>query len=277
MDVANSSKLLSNTTTGTEASITWMRVPVWINLSSEKVKAITSTNGTAGNDSLEVKFGSSDPVEEHNSFKLKVIDNNPVKEELNAKELEPQSFNVENYKGNDGKASKDKINEKFDKGTVSNEEDAQAFLNNMEIMENAEITSNVVDDTVYVNVKANLRGLQELEGQSNVIKVPLSFDVSPLGTKKGDNISLWRLATKKWVHWQQEEENSFILKIRYKDGEVDEKYKDLKEGKKVTEEFIVATGNITDSSDVDTTEKALQKVADQNAKYVRYVVTFEQN
>ena len=253
-----------------------MLVPVWINLSSDAVKAATThtENGTVT--PLEVKFRSTSPVEEHNSFFLKIVDENPMTEEVEAKV--PEAMNSNEYAewqpdGDNKELIKD-IYEEFGWGSSETDTNgkAEAILNNMKVMEQAEITSSeLVDNTVYVTVKANLNALKAgKDAESDSVRIPLTFDVSALGTKQGDDLVYASLnsdgSSCSCTTGKQSRNTEEIMKMNFKVSTINTG--------KATIDFIIFAG--TDSEANCTTISDLyDKIATK--KYIRYVVTFEQN
>ncbi len=258
----------------------YMIVPLWINLSSDAVKAATThtENGTVT--PLEVKFGSSNPVEEENSFFLKVLDSNPNKEEVKASD--PIAVDTSKYDNMETNEKNEQVYKDFF-WTPTDQEDkdgrAAALLANMKVMENADIQiTDTVDNTVYVSVKADLRKLQASGDNGNTTRVPLTFDVSSLG--EDSDLIIARItpngsgtnAVGNDNVTKAEDKKTCVIKINFKTGsQID----DLKSGKVTVELFFIAK-NAGGADETINNETSLYKCLSTH-KYIRYVVTFEQN
>ncbi len=280
IDPRNDSKLLTDIETGNK---TGLRVPIWINLTSDAVKAVTD----AGDKTLEVKFGSTTPLTEHNSFKLKIHDTNPMGDEgLSAEQQNPTKFGVNELAGKTTEQQKAYLDEILGTGTLNGAADDDSitknFVHNLEIMQDADITSEVIDNTVYVTVVADLDELKPVTNKNDnsnnakTKRATLVLDVSTLGgTKKGDNLWYWSGVSKKWAKCTQDSETDLILDVRFEgyNTQDQQNYNDLCDGKPVTKEYILAEYN-NGSKPLGESDRdaALGSVKDR--KYIDYVITF---
>ena len=264
VDPGNAGHILSSYRTGDNKEF---RVPVWINLSSDAVKAVTN----AGDKTIEVKFGSTSPVAEHNSLNLKVVDTNPMEEELEVEEAKavPTSEILDENGEVDEEKAKELVNGGSGKVTDGkvNEEN---LLNNMQVLANADIKQNIVDDTVYVTVRTDLTKFEYVAEDAKVTIIPMSIDVSALDITD-NNIWVWSPISNSWSNEEVSSSLQYNLAIGFREADGSDKMHD--EGKSLTKEILITNKNITqNSAEVNAQIKALEAA---KAPYIRYVITFE--
>ncbi len=250
-----------------------VRVPIWINLSSPAIKAVTSTPSKTVSGTVDVKFGSTGPVVEHNSFKLKIEDTNAMEEELKVEK--PKSVPTSEITNPDGTTNKEAAKNLADVGgsTVDNSRfKEESLLNNMKVLADANIEQNIVDDTVYVTVKTDLTRFQYIDDTDKVVVIPMTLDASALDISS-NKIWSWSPISGTWNEGTVNSSLQYNLSLgfRTEEGSVDF----VTKGTSVTKEILITNKNIsTSDKDVNKQIKALEK---DKAPYIRYVITFVNN
>ncbi len=180
VDKTNDAQLLQNISVSDSYTNNeqWKVVPMWINLSSDKLKNEAK---------VEIPLKSTNP-DETNSLFIKVIDEN-VNEPLKTVE-KPSAETPASFKQEDGNVNKEAVNQYlgWSGETLKGHEDA--FMNNLGIANNAVTTiDQVVDNTVYMTVRADLKSLEAMEDDR--YRLPLEFDISSIGLEDRLNLSVY--------------------------------------------------------------------------------------
>ena len=166
------------------------------------------------------------------------------------------------------------------------ETDMKKIAHNMQIIENGQIDKKVVDDTVYMTIKANFRDLQKDSGKGfgtadERYSFPMSFDISSLGLTGTPTLYTWYWRTGKTSSTWGTDSNAnradnrattFSSPFRY----TQDAYEKILAGG-FTLKLIVTDQDVSGTAnDMDSALAQLKK-ANPNAKYICYVVTFVQS
>ena len=298
VDPDNSAALAENGLTYTGSSGIYQKLAVWINLSSDAIKAVTSKTDTPTTAAFEVKFSSTSPVEEHNSFFLKIIDTNTNKD-LEDDDVADVTTTVDPAEYlSEAEEKKNDFAEKAlgwgeNKGNTLVEDDMKNIAKNMQIIQQAKVTKKVNNDTVYMTIEADFKKMQLDSGANNnavnggAYSFPLSFDISMLDNASSTkDVYSWGIGNDD-THWaldpnakQLDHKTSWSTLFRFKkDGTA---WNKIKNGG-YTKEFLLTTENMNGvisepCNDCTNLETAISKLKTQNAKakYICYVVTFKQ-
>ncbi len=276
VDKVNDGQLLTTNTVKNENTKgeTWDVVPMWINLSSPKLVDYISTNKATKNAVLEIPLISTNPAEENSLF-IKIIDEN-VNEPLKTVE-EPSVETPESFKNEDGGVDKGKVKDYlgWESTNLLDNDVVDAFMNNLEIANNAEKTiDHIVDNTVYMTVKADFGSLKAME--SNRYRLPLEFDISSIGLDNRDELAIYAA----WYEKEGEANDSLtelgslvgtteyeLMKFNFSKETIG----NFEKGQSRTCELFFINGEVKGKTN---RAELLKEIADK--QFIRYVVTFEQ-
>ena len=297
VDKLNASRLLTTSTYkgGMTGNETWDLVPIWINLSApELAKYVKDVDETSA-EALEIKLSTTNP-EEHNSIFV-TFENTSAAQEIEHVEKATGSFNSQEYKNADTNTKKE-LAKKLMSNPGDNDAEgyANTLINAMEILEKGSISEpRVVDDTVYLTVKADLSefAAKAKSSKDNHVRIPLKLDVSMLGAKDGTKLNIWSRQSEDWSSTYDDNRdfdgNYLDFVVNFTDNS---KYQETGNGttkevdnftnsKSVTKTFIITTLSSAQSIDCSSQPNNCDKEADiikglreKNANYVKYVIDF---
>ena len=265
IDTTNRGELLKNLEdTASKAEI----IPLWINLSDSDIVAATKYTKSDSNGSItpfKVAFGSTNPVEEHNYFYIQIEDECANKSEL-PESAKPDSVDLGSIKEDD-----QKLNEELQKlfpndGTFYNGNPGKAFVKNMEQLKTADISKDVVGDTVYVTIKDNFKDYynkQNQKGESD-FNIAFDLDLSVLNLEKTADVYFYNDGTSKWIKTKFDKYPIIHFGITIQSAD----YTTLTTGetKTISKEYIFGSENSQNGNDCSKLNKG----------YIRYVFTFVQ-
>ena len=263
IDIPNRDKLL----TSDKGSISGADlIPLWINLDGDEIRKATK-HGKEDVTPFAVKFGSSDPVEEENYFKLIINDENansaPIPESA-----KPEGMSVDTLE--EGKSTKENVaklfpeDEEETKKHLKDRNTIDAFIHNQKALKDFDIDREIVGDTVYVTVKGDYKKLKSTDNQtySNGKNFNVSFDLdlsSIIESGKTDAY-FYNDGTNKWISTKVDNTRHCHFGLT-----IYNKFTDISQTNGLTKEYIFSNTQGQDS------DKDCSKLT---GKYIRYVFNF---
>lgn len=250
-------------------------IPIWINLSNPQIQEATKFAGSTKEAvPFKVSFGSTGPVEEHNSFYITIEDSNHNNEEIPESAI-PEGMDVSKFDENEVKLEdKDAIaGELFPedveetKAHLDTEDKLKAFVHNQNVLNNSfDVQSKIVGDTVYMTIKGDYTKLNTINNapynNTDPFNVSFDLDLSSI-IDTGDTASFLNNGTNKWIQTKVDGNKHchFGLTI----------YNDFTEIQNagatgITKTYVFCPGKIAEEG-----EKDLSKL---NCKYIRFVFNF---
>ena len=267
LEVEDANELLKNSKSTSSGAYL---VPLWINLSDPKI--VNATNYKKENDGnnkvtpFKVSFGTTNPVEEHNCIYIQIEDENPNTDSI-SESAKPEVVELGKITENDEKLN-DELKELF--GTdpeFYKDQSAKSFVKNMELLAEADISEEIVGDTIYVTIKDDFKKYHnKTDGRcSTDFNVAFDLDLSSLGvTDKNSNIYWYNDGGSSW---KQDKINVYPI-MRFGITIQGSDYSSLvSDGGKISKEYIFANCSSNPS------DKDCSKI---EGKYIRYVFKFIQ-
>ena len=274
IDVANVGELLNALKTSDSTPQAY-RVPLWINLDADEIKAATTHAGENKTPTpFKVTFGSNSPVEEENYFYITIKDTNANATSLSEDNAKPELFGEEIIELAEKESGIETELKKVFKNDTSepfcaNNDNAKAFLQNLEKLQSAKINYEYSGDTVYINIEDDFTKYSK-EASGSKFRIGLELNVETLGVKEGNDMCFYNDGTNKWIDTKADGNGIIYFTILLQGQNYTDLTQDTK--KSVTKEYIFATGKKPDSS-AHSTEKDKCDTVKANEKYIRYVIT----
>lgn len=296
VDKLNASRLLTASTYqgGMTNDETWDLVPIWINLSAPELAKYVKDVDENSAEALEIKLSTTNP-EEHNSIFV-TFENTSAAQEIEHVEKATGSFNSQEYKDADTNTKQELAKKLMSNPGADAEDYANTLINAMEILEKGSISEpRVVDDTVYLTVKADLSEFAtNAKGKDNHVRIPLKLDVSMLGAKDGTTLNIWSRQGESWSSTYEDNRDfdgnyldfviNFTNSSKYQEsgtGSTTDEVDNFTKSKSVTKTFIITTLSNAQSIDCsaqpnncDKEAEIIKGLREKNANYVKYVIDF---
>ena len=302
IDVADAGQILKQATFKDQktAQETWDLVPVWINLSSDDLKAyIKNPDDKTECDVLKIKLHSTE-TEEYNEILVKFEQTGKTK--VFEKAIKPEVPGTDiDYSGNNIEKAKEYAST-FKDGGSADENYTKSLLSGAKAIEGKVSEPEIIDDTVHLTVKADfdslLKNNTDLTAGGTNMRIPMKLDISMLGATKGSSIWTYSGQSKKWSKSYNDNTEDYTktmtMVINFLNSNIntneceDSNGEDidgassksevtlLKEGKSIRKTFIFTTEDMTSCEDCSSKEIAIQNLRKKNASYVKYVIDFVQ-
>ena len=241
------------------------RIPLWINLDAKEIKAATKYAGDNKTPTpFKVSFGSSTPVEEENYFYIQIEDSCANTEPL-PESVKPEAVDIGSLKETDSQLNAELKKLFPNDGSFYDGNPGKAFVKNMEFLKKADISEEIVGDTVYVTIKDDFTKYYNKNNSTGTdFNIAFDLDLSSLDLAKGADVYFYNDGTNKWLTTKFDEYPSVHFGITIQSTD----YTNLTTSQqKVSKEYIFSGCKGNDGED-DCTKL--------NKGYIRYVFTFMQ-